>query len=70
MEDKLDITTLMEFLEWSGADLYFKNVPFLTDRHNLTINKIDKVKLIKWVQDFNHKQGLISDEQETADPIR
>ena len=70
MEDKLDITTLMEFLEWSGADLYFKNVPFLTDRHNLTINKIDKVKLINWVQDFNHKQGLISDEQETADPIR
>jgi len=70
MEDKLDITTLLEFLEWSGADLYFKNVPFLTDRHNLTINKIDKVKLIKWVQDFNDKQGLISEDESTEDPIR
>ena len=70
MENKLDLTTLLEFLEWSGADFYFKNVPFITDRHNLTINRIDRVKLIKWVQDFNNKQGLISEDGSTDDPIR
>ena len=70
MENKLDLTTLLEFLEWSGADFYFKNVPFVTDRHNLAINKIDKVKLIKWVEDFNSKRGLISNDELTDDPIR
>ena len=70
MENKLDLTTLLEFLEWSGADFYFKNVPFITDRHNLTINIIDRVKLIKWVQDFNNKQRLISEDGSTDDPIR
>ena len=70
MENKLDLTTLLEFLEWSGADLYFKNVPFITDRHTLAINKIDKVKLIKWVEDFNSKRGLISNDGFTEDPLR
>jgi hypothetical protein len=70
MENKLDLTTLLEFIEWSGADFYFKNVPFITDRHQLAINRIDRVKLIKWVEDFNNKRGLISNSDNVEDPIR
>ena len=70
METKLDLTTLLEFLEWSGSDFYFKNVPFITDRHTLMINKIDRVKLVKGVEDFNSKRGLISDDIDAEDPVR
>ena len=68
--EKLDLTTLLEFLEWSGADFYFKVTPFITDRHTLAINKIDRVKLVKWVEDFNSKRGLISNGDNAQDPIR
>ena len=70
METKLDLTTLLEFLEWSGSDFYFKNAPFITDRHQIMINKIDGVKLVKWVEDFNSKRGLISSNEDAEDPTR
>jgi hypothetical protein len=70
MSKEIDISTLREFLEWSGSSIYFKNAPFITHQATAMINSVDPRTLDNWVRDFNDsRQGLMSEDDITEDPI-
>ena len=57
---KIDIAVLKDFLESTGCGLYFIREPFNIAGRTAQVNTIEDSTLIKWVNEYNERNGFNS----------
>tara|TARA_Y100000401_G_scaffold58141_1_gene46012 strand:+ start:4366 stop:4572 length:207 start_codon:yes stop_codon:yes gene_type:complete len=57
MEKRLEIDTLLRFLEHSGCRLYFAPAPFIVQSRTATINDCSDSLVAEKVKDYNEFVG-------------